>query len=72
MTSQLPEKEKDTEINASINPELQTSHWSDRAYTVAEIDFFRLHKFEDLKKIRKELKDISEERKKELNQIISE
>ena len=39
---------------------------------MAEIDYFRLHKFEELKKVRRELRDISDDRRKKLLKRISE
>lgn len=48
------------------------TNWNDSAYMVAQIDFYRLHKFEDLKKVRRELRDLSDDRKKKLLKRISE
>lgn len=36
------------------------------------MDYYRLHKFEDLKKVRKEVRDISDERKRFLLEKIQE
>ena len=53
--------------HADLNEDMdknEKTDWSDNAFVVSQIDYYRLHKFEDLKKVRKEVRDMSDDRKK--------
>lgn len=58
MNSDLP-------VNAPVE-------YSDSAFIVAGVDYYRLHKFEDVKKLRKDLKELSTDKKKSLLQQIKD